>query len=278
VHRTRVSVILLFVAGLLAVTALAGQSATGVGNVISQATPTLPPEPTPAPSTVDMFVQAWEDLNGDGRFQPHEPPLIGLRVNLAEGECGAFPFFTDARATNEVGLAQFQVPVQESTTISLIATVPDRLRTTTPVCRSLSLEPGDPAPQPLGFGAYRPWDLPVRASFLLAEERGDQIWVPVSDPDLVEQLEGYAEGNDWWYCGKVVPESLLEWGFNFDPATAFMGEIVAEAQQTATRFIAADPELFGASDLRAWCIMVQAVRDRSDRPAAATAWLPYVTR
>lgn len=113
----RYIVVCLLVSGVVT-TALIGQSAVGADNLTGQATPTLPPDPTPAPSTVDVFAQAWEDINGDGRYQPNEPPLVGVRVNLAEGECGAFPIFTEARATNEVGLVQFQVAVQESTTVT----------------------------------------------------------------------------------------------------------------------------------------------------------------
>lgn len=274
--RTRYIVIYLLTASLLAVTAVVGQSPVGADDLAGQVTGTPPPDPTP--STVDVFAQAWEDVNGDGRFQPDEPPLIGVRINLGEGECGAFPIFTEARATNEVGFAQFQVTVQEPTTVSLIAVMPDRMQTTTPVCRSLTLQPDVGAPQPQAFGAYRSWGLNVRASFLLAEDRGDQIWVPVTHPGLVEQLNNYESGSDLWYCGKVIAEPLLEWGFNFDPASAFMAEITAEAQQTAIRFIAADPESFEASDLPAWCIMVEAVRGQADRSLTAAIRLPFVTR
>lgn len=276
-HQKRYVVIGLLIAGVVVAGALLHRNPTaGAAGVAGQATPTVPPEPTP--STVDVVAQAWEDVNADGRYQPHEPPLVGARINLAAGECGAFPIFSEARATNEVGLVQFQVTVQEPTTLSLVAMLPDRMQATAPTCQSLTLEPDQGAPRPPAFGAYRSWSVAVHSSFLLVEERGDQMWVPVSDPGLAEQLQDYEAGSNLWYCGQVVAEPLLEWGFNFDPATAFMAEVTAEAQQTSIRFIAGDPESFEASDLPAWCIMVQAVADQANRSPAETVRLPFVTR
>lgn len=79
-------------------------------------------------------------------------------------------------------------------------------------------------------------------------------WITVKDSATVCQIRCVVENPEdpgktcgidpHWIGGTVEADEYAEYGFNFDPATIEIAEIVAEAYQTTTCQIAEDPKGF----------------------------------
>lgn len=251
----------------------------GVGRSLpqhGQITLSPPPSPdsTPGASDGEIAGRVWEDVDGNGQFDPDEPPLIGVRVNLAQGSC-QYPVgvFMSATVSDRDGGFQFNFPIPEPTPglppmVRVVVMMPERFRMTTSACQTVRFDTAEPEPQNANFGARRLWDEPIYGSFLL-ENYGDQFWVNISNPDLAEELATYEEGRNWWFCGHIVPDPLLPWGFRFDPVG--LAQTTIEVVQTTLRQIASQPVYFAQNPWPGgWCIVLRAVLRELAAPPTAT--------
>jgi len=80
---------------------------------------------------------------------------------------------------------------------------------------------------------------------------GVKKWIDVEDSVTICQILCLKDGdpekcgiNPAWIGGTVLFDEGAEFGFNFDPATVIIAELVAEAYQTTTCQIKDDPKYY----------------------------------